>query len=100
MQHEVPNSELHKMKSVADVINFFRLPVRGTNTLDSLVLQERQNQLPRNLHVLPEYIRYNPNDDQFFGGKDAFPKLPTTVQGLKASKKYDNYKTPMEWPDI
>lgn len=88
------------MTTVADLMEFYRLPVRGVNTLDSLALQERNNQLPRNLHVLNDYIRYNPNNDAFFGGKDAFPKMPSTVRGIRATRKYDNFKTPMEWPDI
>ena len=53
--------------------------------------------LPKNLHVIREYKRFHPDDDQMFGGQTAFPKSSTIVTGLKARKKYNGYESRHSW---
>lgn len=80
-----------------DVLAFYSKPVRGINTLDSLA---NNSKLPKNLHVITDAVKFNPDTDTFFDGYDAFPKKAIIEDGIKASKKYDNFKTKVFWPDI
>ena len=86
------------MKTVEDVIEFYKTPIKGISTLDDL--SRRKNELPSNLHVINDYIRFNPEKDTFFNGKDAYPKRPLTVTGIRGKQKYEDIKVPFEWPDV
>lgn len=79
------------------VLTFYSTPVRGINSLDSLATS---NLIPKNLHVITDTVKFNPDTDTFFDGHDAFPKKAIIEDGLKASKKYDNYKAQIFWPDV
>ena len=73
------------------------MPIRGLNTFDSLA---NSSKLPKNLHLITDTVKFNPDTDTFFNGKDAFPKRAIIEEGIKTSKKYDNFKIPIYWPDI
>lgn len=77
----------------ADVINFFETPVESAVPLDTLKTVD----LPENLHIQHEYLRFHPETDTKFGGQTAYPKSSTIVTGLKAKKKYAGFQTKMEW---
>lgn len=97
--HEVPNSDLHRVKTVGDVVQFYCQPVRGINSYDKLVRD--QDELPANLFVLPEAQRFDPNDTSaFHKGIDAFPGMRDRMNGLRAQKKYPSLKKQINWPDI
>ncbi|RXG52050.1 hypothetical protein Avbf_15200 [Armadillidium vulgare] len=49
-------------------------------------------ELPKNLHVLYDYVRFHPETDTKFGGISAFPESSTIVSDLKSKKKYHGYK--------
>uniref|UniRef100_A0A8C5SDS1 Large ribosomal subunit protein mL50 n=1 Tax=Laticauda laticaudata TaxID=8630 RepID=A0A8C5SDS1_LATLA len=51
VDHTVPNNQLHQMKSVGDVLDFYSTPVKDISKLDELGMQE----LPSNLKVNWEY---------------------------------------------
>ncbi|XP_059615270.1 uncharacterized protein LOC132260896 [Phlebotomus argentipes] len=92
--HQVPNSQLHKLKGVQDVIEFYETPVDSTLPLDTL----KQEDLPVNLHIQSEFKRFLPDEDTMFGGVSAFPKSSTLVTGLTYRKKYRGHIAKRSWP--
>ncbi|XP_058680157.1 large ribosomal subunit protein mL50-like isoform X1 [Ammospiza caudacuta] len=46
--HAVPNSQLHRMRCAADVLGFYRTPVRDSTKIDELTAAE----LPLNLKII------------------------------------------------
>ncbi|KAL3182950.1 hypothetical protein MRX96_006746 [Rhipicephalus microplus] len=96
--HDIPSSELMNVKCVDDVVEYFSTPVEGLSPYESFV--QRKDQLPKNLHVIPNYVRFNPETDTFFGGVNAYPGTSTIVTGLKAKKKFKGYTSSPTWPYI
>uniref|UniRef100_A0A023FRT7 Large ribosomal subunit protein mL50 n=1 Tax=Amblyomma parvum TaxID=251391 RepID=A0A023FRT7_AMBPA len=94
--HDIPNSQLMNVKCADDVVEFFSTPVEGLSPYELLVRQK--DQLPKNLHVIPNYVRFHPETDTFFGGVNAYPGTSTIVTGLKAKKKYKGYVSSPTWP--
>ncbi|XP_077510507.1 mitochondrial ribosomal protein L50 [Amblyomma americanum] len=94
--HDVPSSQLMNVKCADDVVEFFSTPVEGLSPYETLVRQK--DQLPKNLHVIPNYVRFHPETDTFFGGVSAYPGTSTIVTGLKAKKKYKGYVASPTWP--
>ncbi|XP_048764253.2 uncharacterized protein LOC125672166 isoform X2 [Ostrea edulis] len=82
--HYIPNTELHDMKTIDQAVEFFKKEVRDTTCLEDLTKLD----LPKNLHINTEYIRYNRDEDSLWPGKDAFPGRQTRVFSTKFSKKY------------
>lgn len=93
-KHSVPNSRLHEIESVGDALEFYRTPVDTTLPLDALKTVE----LPENLYIQHEYVRFHPETDTMFGGKSAFPKSSTIVTGLKYKDKYKGHVAKKSWP--
>lgn len=56
--------------------------------------------LPPNLHVIPNYHRFHPDEDTKFGGITAFPKSSTIISGLLTKKKYKGFNAGNPWTDI
>lgn len=73
-----------------DVIEFYTAPIVKLTPYETLV---KDNSVP-NLHIIPEYRRYNPDED----GVSAFPKSSTLVTGLKYRKKYKGHIAKTSWP--
>ncbi|EAT34183.1 AAEL013560-PA [Aedes aegypti] len=93
-KHGVPNSRLHEINSVEDAVEFYSTPVDTTLPLDAMKTVE----LPENLYIQHEYIRFHPETDTMFGGKSAFPKSSTIVTGLKYKNKYKGHVAKKSWP--
>ncbi|KAL0271986.1 UNVERIFIED_CONTAM: hypothetical protein PYX00_005131 [Menopon gallinae] len=85
--HSIPNSQLHKIQTIDDIITFYMTPVDTRTPYDAL----QQMELPPNLHIQPEYVRFHPEDDTKFDGISAYPQSPTVVTGLRSRKKYKGY---------
>ncbi|XP_017063409.1 39S ribosomal protein L50, mitochondrial [Drosophila eugracilis] len=94
LQHGVPNSQVHELRTISDVIAFYETPVDTTVPYDAL----KRVELPENLHIQYEYLRFNPETDTKFGGKTAFPKSSTLVTGLKYRSKYEGHEAKRSWP--
>lgn len=77
-----------------DIIAFYNTPVSTTLPLDAMKTME----LPTNLHIQHEYVRFHPETDTRFDGKTAFPRSSTIVTGLKARKKYEGHIQKRSWP--
>ncbi|XP_064544730.1 uncharacterized protein mRpL50 [Drosophila montana] len=94
LQHGVPNSQVHEIATVGDVIAFYETTVDTTVPLDAL----KRIDLPENLHIQYEYLRFHPDTDTKFNGKTAFPKSSTLVTGLKYRRKYEGHEAKRSWP--
>uniref|UniRef100_A0A2A4ITU9 Large ribosomal subunit protein mL50 n=1 Tax=Heliothis virescens TaxID=7102 RepID=A0A2A4ITU9_HELVI len=92
--YDVPNSLLHTIESVADLKEFYKTPVDTATPFDAL----KKMELPKNLYVQPDYVRFRPDKDNIFKGVSAFPKSSTIVTGLKYRKKYEGYSAKRSWP--
>ncbi|XP_026329817.1 39S ribosomal protein L50, mitochondrial [Hyposmocoma kahamanoa] len=93
--HSVPNSLLHTIETVADLQDFYLTPVDTRTPFDAL---KKMDDLPKNLHVQQDYVRFHPDKDTLFNGKSAFPQSSTIVTGLKYKKKYEGYTAKRKWP--
>ncbi|XP_067645165.1 large ribosomal subunit protein mL50 [Eurosta solidaginis] len=93
-QHSVPNSQVHEMQSIDDVVQFYETPVNTTTPYDALKTMD----LPENLHIQYDYLRYHPDTDTKFKGQTAFPKSSTLVTGLKYRGKYEGHEAKRSWP--
>ncbi|CAG2102786.1 unnamed protein product [Medioppia subpectinata] len=98
LNHEIPNSMLYLMRTVSDVVEYYSTPIRGITSYDQMV--QNSDQLPQNLHVIGEPLRFNPETDTFFGGISAYPFHDQRVKGLRATKKYPVIKGHFKWPDV
>ncbi|ALC44498.1 mRpL50 [Drosophila busckii] len=94
LKHGVPNSQVHEINTIADVVAFYEKPVDTTVPLDAL----KRIELPENLHIQHEYLRFHPDTDTKFNGKSAFPKSSTLVTGLKYRRKYEGHEAKRSWP--
>lgn len=77
-----------------EIIAFYQTPISTTLPLDAMKTME----LPTNLHIQHEYVRFHPETDTRFDGKTAFPRSSTIVTGLKARKKYEGHVQKRSWP--
>ncbi|KAH8317234.1 hypothetical protein KR074_006709, partial [Drosophila pseudoananassae] len=94
LKHGVPNSQVHELNTISDVIIFYETSVDTTVPLDAL----KRVELPENLHIQYEYLRFNPETDTKFNGQTAFPKSSTLVTGLKYRGKYEGNEAKRSWP--
>ncbi|GAB0092272.1 39S ribosomal protein L50, mitochondrial [Sergentomyia squamirostris] len=92
--HHVPNSQLHNLKTIDDVISFYETPINTTLPMNTLKAED----LPENLHVQQDYVRFHPEEDTKFGGVSAFPKSSTLVTGLTCRTKYRGHVAKRSWP--
>ncbi|GAB0095189.1 39S ribosomal protein L50, mitochondrial [Sergentomyia squamirostris] len=92
--HQVPNSQLHNLKTIDDVISFYETPINTNSPMNTLKAED----LPQNLHVQQKYVRFHPEEDTKFGGVNAFPKSSTLVTGLTYRKKYRGHVAKRSWP--
>ncbi|XP_052860776.1 uncharacterized protein LOC128267867 [Anopheles cruzii] len=92
--HSIPNSLLHEVHSVDDALVFYQTPIDTRLPLDLIGSMD----LPENLHIQQESVRFHPETDTMFGGKSAFPKSSTIVTGLKYKQKYRGHEAKKSWP--
>lgn len=94
LQHSVPNSLIHKITSIDELMAFYKTPISTTVPLDMM----KDMDLPKNLHVIYKYNRFHPETDTKFGGISAYTKDSTLVTGIKYKKKYPGYNASPTWP--
>lgn len=92
--HDVPASVLTNMKTVSDCVEYFGTEVRTTSALEDM----KEIDLPKNLSIMYEYERFDPETDTFFDGVTAFPGRDTYVRSLKFKRKYKNIITTEKKP--
>ncbi len=86
-KHNISNTTLNDIKSVQDVVSYFKTEVDDSSPLESLA---NRTDLPKNLNINLEYVRFDPKnkDDTLFNGADAFPDRKTYTTSLWYSRKY------------
>ncbi|KER31233.1 hypothetical protein T265_13035, partial [Opisthorchis viverrini] len=90
--HPVLNSYLHELCDLSAVIEYYKTPVESPDALYRL--SERVgDDLPANLCIQTEPIRFNPNDTSFLK-RTAFPGSSNIVSGLATSKRYKGFRAP------
>ena len=87
LDHPIPNTELSTMDTLADVVTFFSTPVVDRSAYEDL----SKLNLPKNLHIQMEPVRFHPETDTFFDGVTAFPDRPTVVSSLKYRRKFKGH---------
>lgn len=92
--HDVPGSVLSEIMTVRDAIKYFETEVHETSTYEDLSKLD----LPKNLHMQLDYMRFDPETDTMFDGKTAFPGSDTIVSSIKYKRKYKTIKNTKEKP--
>jgi len=95
-QHSVPNSMLPAIRTIGAATRFYETPISTSTPFDMLV--RLQDQLPPNLYIQKEPIRFTEDTMHAFDGISAFPKDSNIVTGLRAKLKYKAYKAKKSWP--
>ncbi|GAB1597986.1 39S ribosomal protein L50, mitochondrial-like [Argonauta hians] len=85
--HEIPNVDLPNMTDVSKAVEFFQTEVKDTSSYEDLAKLD----LPKNLHIQLDAVRFNPDTDTMFGGRTAFPDRPTVVTSIKYKHKYKGH---------
>jgi len=86
--HDIPNFKLNEMKSLREVVDFFQTPIYETTAYEDFSRVE----LPPNLHIQWEPVRFNPDTDTIHGGRTAWPGKDNIVTSLKYKRKYESIK--------
>uniref|UniRef100_A0A914HQD4 Large ribosomal subunit protein mL50 n=1 Tax=Globodera rostochiensis TaxID=31243 RepID=A0A914HQD4_GLORO len=95
--HFVPNSKLHKMKTIADVTHFYETPTSNI-TKYAAMARSSGDQMPKNLSIMEHHRRFHPNDKSApHGGITAFPGELGKVLGLRNQRLYREYKPKKHW---
>ncbi|KAG0718246.1 39S ribosomal protein L50, mitochondrial [Chionoecetes opilio] len=94
LSHTLPNSLMHRISNVEELVTFYLTPVNTSVPLDMM----KDMDLPKNLHVTYNYNRFHPETDTKFGGVSVFTKDSTLVVGVKNKKRYPGYKSQTGWP--
>lgn len=92
--HLVPNSILHEIRTVQDVIGFYSTPIETTLPMDRIA---NIPDLPQNLYIQQDYVRFSPETSGIFNGRTAFPKSSTLVSGIKTRRKYKGFEAKRSW---
>ncbi|KRX34406.1 39S ribosomal protein L50, mitochondrial [Trichinella murrelli] len=88
------NSCLHELKTMEDVLNYFLKPVSITSDYSKMA---RSSQLPKNVHILEDAVRFHPLTDEQHGGITAFPKSSTYVPSLRFRRYVKGFRAKTEW---
>ena len=88
LNHAVPNSLLHRINSVEKVLQFYRAQVSDTNPYEKLEIKQRNNELPPNLHIQLDPVRFNSEGTHKFDQVTAFPGSRTIINDPEVKKKY------------
>lgn len=86
------------MKTIGDVRLYYQTEVKGNNSYHQLISDS--SQLPKNLHLIPEPIRFDAKTDTFFKGVSAYPAQSNEVTGIKLKKKFPTSADNFVWPDV
>ncbi|VDP84286.1 unnamed protein product [Echinostoma caproni] len=93
-QHSVSNSYLHELVDVESLIRYYLTPVTSPDALYRLMDKtENDDQLPPNLCIQTEPLRFDPNDKSFFS-TSAYPGRSTITSGLATARRYKGFRAP------
>lgn len=97
LKHFVPNSQLHKMKTLNDLVKFYSEPFKNVS---KYVEMARSDELPKNLSIMEQPRRFHPNDNAApHGGITAFPGEGGKVFGIRSQRLSRQFKPKKDWFD-
>ena len=88
--HSIPNSMLHEMSDLKLVHAFYSTPISVNTPYEQLHKDSQDGNLPSNLVIQLEPIRFTGKGDHRLDQVSAFPRRETVVTGLKTRKKFNN----------
>jgi len=95
--HGVPNSRLHQMLAVADVDDYYLIPVGNTTSYTQLA---RDATKPQNLHIIEHAIRFHPDDKEAYHcGVTAFPGVGGKVVTQRNKRLRREFNPKQQWFD-
>uniref|UniRef100_A0AC34GRC6 Large ribosomal subunit protein mL50 n=1 Tax=Panagrolaimus sp. ES5 TaxID=591445 RepID=A0AC34GRC6_9BILA len=93
----ISNSDLHKMKTASDILEFYSTPISNTTKYTQMA---RDESLPENLAIREHPVRFHPNDTEaLHGGITAYPGEGGEVITLRNKRLYRSFKPKKEWYD-
>lgn len=95
--HDVPNSELPALTSLAAVTEYFARPVSDRTRLERLASDPKR---PSNLHVRLDYIHFNPEDEFYapHGGRTARAGHDIVPTSLADRRRFPVIRAPRRRP--
>jgi len=97
LNFHVPNSDLHKLKTASDVVDFYSTPRKN---LTKYAEMARDDTLPENLKIREHPARFHPNDiESHHGGITAYPGEGGKVISLRNRRLYRSFNPKKEWYD-
>ncbi|CAJ0931540.1 unnamed protein product, partial [Mesorhabditis belari] len=97
LKHSPTNSRLLHIKKASDVVEFYEEPVKN---IDAYAQLARTENLPANLHVAEQPVRFHPEDKHaWHGGITAFPGGGGKVFGLRNKRILRQFNPKTEWYD-
>lgn len=94
LDHYIPNSMLHEMNSLDKVLHFYSVKITKESSYDRLEAMSKKGQLPPNLHIQLEPVRFDPKaaeeagEEQDVAKITAFPRSSTIIVNPENRKKY------------
>lgn len=61
LKHFVPNSKLHQIKQLSDLVEFYSAPIRNISKYAQLA---RDEHIPQNIAIREHPARFHPNDTE------------------------------------
>lgn len=92
-EFEIPSHELASLRSLSDVVRYYSIKREALTGEDVLL----KSDLPKNIHLMFEPVRFTNETKDYFKGKTAFPKRDTIVTSLKYRNVYKGYKNPQAY---
>uniref|UniRef100_A0A0N4ZTS5 Large ribosomal subunit protein mL50 n=1 Tax=Parastrongyloides trichosuri TaxID=131310 RepID=A0A0N4ZTS5_PARTI len=97
LNHCIPNNQLHEIKNVEDIYNFYLQPVSNTT---EYIQMARDSSKPKNIFMREEAFRFHPDDvEAYHGGITAFPGSGGEVYGLRNKRILRQFNPRKEWYD-
>uniref|UniRef100_A0A0K2UD89 Large ribosomal subunit protein mL50 n=1 Tax=Lepeophtheirus salmonis TaxID=72036 RepID=A0A0K2UD89_LEPSM len=89
--HRVPNSFLHFLTNGQHLLEFYRTPVDMKNYYDRL--SSSSAELPKNIYIQKEAIRFDPSDDHPLHKVSAYPRSSTIIMNPESKRKFKGVRT-------
>lgn len=87
----IPSSFLHELKTVGDLLDFYRVPVKIVT--DYAAMARARDHLPSNLHIAEEPKRFHPLTD----GLTAFPGRSHYITDLRERQFFKGFRAKSAW---
>lgn len=99
LNHVIRNSDLHKMRTVGDVVDFYSRPVSNLTKYTQMA-RGISGSFPENLCINEHPFRFHPEDkDAYHGGVTAFPGTGGEVYGLRNKRLFRQFQPKKDWFD-